>query len=55
MWCITLTCFFCQLMQREVWSQWQQGEMAPTFLTAVQHGEAFHKLGVQDVTEFDSD
>jgi hypothetical protein len=31
----------------------QQGEMA-LFLSAVWHGEAFHGLGVQDISEFDS-
>jgi hypothetical protein len=31
------------------------GEMAPTLLSAVWYGEAFHRLGVQDVLEFDSD
>jgi hypothetical protein len=42
-------------MCKQVWSQQWQGEMAPSFLSSVWHGEAFHGLGVQDVTEFDSD
>jgi hypothetical protein len=47
-------CSFCQLMHRQVWSQQQLWEeMAPNFLSAVWHGEAFHGLGVQDVVEFD--
>jgi hypothetical protein len=28
--------------------------MASTFLSVVRHEEAFHGLGAQDVTEFDS-
>jgi hypothetical protein len=53
MWYMVLTCSFYQLTCRQVWS-WQQGEMAPAFLSAAQCGEAFHRLGVQDVAEFDS-
>jgi hypothetical protein len=30
------------------------GRMAPTFLSAAWHGEDFHRLGIQDVAEFDS-
>jgi hypothetical protein len=33
----------------------QQGEMMPLFSVPHLHREAFHRLGVQDVTEFDSD
>jgi hypothetical protein len=47
--------FICQFMCRQVWSQQRWGEMVSTFLSAVWCGEAFHGLGVQDVTEFDSD
>jgi hypothetical protein len=52
---MVLTCSFYQLMSSQVWN-WQQwwGEIAPSFLSAVWHGEAFHELGIQDVTEFDS-
>jgi hypothetical protein len=46
--------FILQLTHRQVWSLWQWGEMAPTFLSAAQRGEAFHQLGVHNVTEFDS-
>jgi hypothetical protein len=43
------TCLFCQLMHRQVWSWWQQQEMAPNFLHAAWQGEAFHGLGIQDI------
>jgi hypothetical protein len=31
------------------------GEKWPNFFNAAWHREAFHRLGFQDVTEFDSD
>jgi hypothetical protein len=36
-------------MHKQVWSLTWQEEMVPAFLCAVQLGEAFHGLGVQDV------
>jgi hypothetical protein len=42
-------------MHKQVWSLTWQEEMVPAFLCAVQLGEAFHGLGVQDVAELDSD
>jgi hypothetical protein len=41
-------------MQRQLWIQ-QWGELVPTFLNEVQQGEDFHRLGVQEVSEFDFD
>jgi hypothetical protein len=47
---MVLTYLFCQLMCRQVCSWWQWWrEKAPNFLSVVWHGEAFHRLGVQDV------
>jgi hypothetical protein len=45
---MVLTCLFCQLTFRQVWS-WQQQETVPNFLSAVWRGEAFHGIGVQGV------
>jgi hypothetical protein len=51
-WCVVLTCLFCQLMQRQVWSQWwQQREMASNFLNAVWDGEAFHRSSVAPMSQ----
>jgi hypothetical protein len=55
MWCVVLTCSFCQVdMQAGLEHVAVAGEMVLTFLTAVWHGDAFHMLAVQGVTEFDS-
>jgi hypothetical protein len=34
---------------------WFHTSNVTTFFSMVQHREVFHRLGVQDVTEFDSD
>jgi hypothetical protein len=50
MWCVMLTYIFCNLTQVDlvpaVGEKWH---------CLAQHRDAFHRLGVQDVTEFDFD
>jgi hypothetical protein len=52
MWCVVLTCFFCGISHRQVWSlqtQLQQQWQPSNFLSVMCCGEAFHRLGVQGV------
>jgi hypothetical protein len=48
-----LTCSFCRFTQAAL--ELASGRNGVAFLSAVWHKEAFHGLGVQDVSEFDSD
>jgi hypothetical protein len=50
-----LTYLFCQLMRRQVWSWWWwQQEIAPNFLSATWHGEAFHNQDVESLILVDA-
>jgi hypothetical protein len=39
---------FCQVSPKQVWNQHLAAQQS-CFLSATWHGEAFHRLGVQDV------
>jgi hypothetical protein len=41
--------FILSIDTQAVWSRLQWGEMVPNFLSTAWHGEAFHRLRVQDV------
>jgi hypothetical protein len=45
--------FFCSFTEATL--ELANGKRWPTFLSAAWHRAAFHGLGIQDVTEFDSD
>jgi hypothetical protein len=53
-WCMVLTCLFCRMSLRQVWSWWRQlwqRLQLPSFVCVMCCGEAFHGLECQ---RFDS-
>jgi hypothetical protein len=53
-WCVMFTCSFCRFTQAALEPASGQKWHAAS-LGAVKHREAVHGLGVQDVTDFNSD
>jgi hypothetical protein len=49
-WCVILSSLFYKFTQATL--EWSVGRNGASFLIAVWYEEAFHRLGVQDVTEF---
>jgi hypothetical protein len=53
MWCVMIICSFCSLTQATL--EPTLGRDGYAVFGVAWHRETFHRLGVQDVTKFDSD